>query len=64
MLEGSKLALTMEDLTKLGCGSRAFIYKEIAAGRLKANKLGRRTVVLPQNLETWIGALPEREVRQ
>jgi excisionase family DNA binding protein len=38
--------------------SRTTIYEEIKAGRLKARKLGRRTLILADDLQNWLAALP------
>jgi excisionase family DNA binding protein len=44
----------------LGIG-RTKAYEEIKAGRLKARKLGRRTIVLHKDREAYADALPEME---
>ncbi len=36
------------------------IYAMIAAGELKARKIGRRTVVLDADLRDWLASLPMR----
>nr|WP_246339980.1 helix-turn-helix domain-containing protein [Ancylobacter tetraedralis] len=41
----------------MGIG-RNKIYDEIAAGRLDARKVGRRTVITRAAIETWLGSLP------
>jgi predicted DNA-binding transcriptional regulator AlpA len=41
--------------TSLG---RTALYEEIKAGRLKARKAGRRTVVLDSDLRAWLADLP------
>ncbi len=46
-----------EACTAVGC-SRAKLYREVRAGRLRARKLGRRTIVLSEDLERWLRALP------
>jgi excisionase family DNA binding protein len=56
----SPAAWSIEDTAKrAGCG-RTTIYAEIGAGRLKARKIGRRTVILDQDLRGWLAALPAR----
>jgi hypothetical protein len=42
-----------------GCG-RTTIYAAIKAGQLKARKIGRRTVILDQDLCGWLISLPTR----
>ena len=39
--------------------SRSLVYREIAAGRLDARKIGNRTVILRAEAERWASALPE-----
>ncbi len=39
------------------CG-RTTIYEEIRRGRLKARKIGRRTIILDEDLRRWLGTLP------
>ncbi|WP_082922344.1 helix-turn-helix domain-containing protein [Croceicoccus mobilis] len=37
---------------------RAQLYKEVAAGRLKVRKAGRRTLVERSEQQRWLSALP------
>lgn len=37
---------------------RTKIYQEIAAGHLKARKIGRVTIVLNSDYEEWLNGLP------
>lgn len=37
---------------------RTTVYGEIAAGRLNARKLGRRTIILRSDAERWLADLP------
>jgi hypothetical protein len=53
-----KLAYSINDLQELGFGCRAYIYGEINAGRLRATKRGRFTVVLAGDLDAWVASLP------
>jgi hypothetical protein len=41
------------------CRSKA--YQEIAAGRLKARKAGRRMIIATEDAEDWFGKLPRIE---
>ena len=63
-LNGGKLAYRFADLEALGLGGRAYLYKQIAAGKLRATKLGRHTVFLRQDVEDFIAMLPVIEPRK
>ena len=41
---------------------RTNAYEEIAAGRLRAVKVGRRTLITLEAAEAWLAALPELQV--
>lgn len=41
---------------------RSTAFKEMAAGRLKARKSGRRTIIMDEDAAAWAAALPEREI--
>lgn len=53
-----KMAHTLADLVAYGFGRRTFLYGEINAKRLRAIKLGSRTVVLEPDLQTWLASRP------
>jgi len=38
---------------------RSLVYEEIASGRLKCRKVGRRTIILAKDAAAWRDALPE-----
>ena len=38
--------------------SRTQVYREIGSGRLKASKVGKRTVITAENAASWRAALP------
>lgn len=38
--------------------SRTTLYVQIKSGRLKARKIGRKTLVLEPDLNTWLASLP------
>jgi hypothetical protein len=44
---------------KAGLG-RSKLFEEINAGRLKARKAGRRTLILHEDLAAWLASLPQR----
>jgi hypothetical protein len=54
-----KRAFTIDELKHAGLGSRTFLYQQINSGRLRARKLGRRTVVLAEDRAAFEASLPE-----
>ena len=52
----ARIALTLVEAAAASGLSRASIYREIGARRLKVVKIGRRTLVRPADLEAWINA--------
>lgn len=53
-----KLSFSIREvIQKTGIG-RTKIFAEIRAGRLRARKLGRRTIIAAADLEHWISQLP------
>jgi hypothetical protein len=52
------LAYTTHQAAKISGICRSLLYREIAAGRLIARKRGRRTIILDDDLRTWLAALP------
>ncbi len=57
-LNRQKLAYTIPELVHDSGAGRSKIYEEIAAGRLKVRKLGKRTLVLHDDVTSWLQALP------
>jgi hypothetical protein len=52
------LAMSIKDCTdESGIGINA-IYDEIRNGKLKARKIGRRTIILRADFEAYLNALP------
>ena len=47
--------------TRANCG-RTTLYEEIKSGALAARKIGRRTIILDEDLRAWLAKLPMREV--
>jgi hypothetical protein len=56
--KNESLALRISDVVRMSGLCRTLIYAEIRAGRLQARKCGRRTIILHQDLEAFLGALP------
>ena len=53
-----RLALTVEEAAKAAGVGRTTIFFELRNGRLKARKVGRRTVITVADLHAWLEALP------
>jgi hypothetical protein len=56
------LAHTIEGTARNSKYGRTLLYAEIKAGNLKARKIGRRTIILDEDLRRWLPSLPMREV--
>lgn len=52
-------AFTIRDLKEAGYAGATKLYEEIKSGRLTATKVGRRTVILEEDLKTWLEGLPK-----
>ncbi|MCB1417648.1 MAG: helix-turn-helix domain-containing protein [Notoacmeibacter sp.] len=57
-MDGQKGAFTIPEFVKFSGASRSTAYREIAAGRLKAVKLGKRTLIRADEAQRWLDALP------
>lgn len=56
-LKEHRLAYSLAELRELTRLSRSTIHKEINEGRLKARKVGRRTIVLVEDAQAWIASM-------
>ena len=54
----NKLAYTIPEAGIVSGTGRTSIYEEIKAGRLRAVKRGRRTLILADDLRAWLNSLP------
>ena len=54
----NKLSYTIPELVRDTGAGRSKIYQEIAAGRLKVRKLGKRTLILHDDAKAWLRSLP------
>jgi excisionase family DNA binding protein len=52
------LAYTVEMAAKAATVGRTSIYEAINSGALKAKKIGRRTLILDEDLRSWLASLP------
>lgn len=53
-----RLAWTIEEFTNASGICRATVYEEIAAGRLRAVKRGRSTLILHRDAQAYLDNLP------
>jgi hypothetical protein len=53
-----RLAVDADEVQGLGGPGRTVVFEEIKAGRLKARKCGRRTLILVDDLREYLEALP------
>ena len=56
---GEKAAYTIPEFGADHGIGRSLVYEEIASGRLKCRKVGRRTIILAKDAAAWRDALPE-----
>jgi excisionase family DNA binding protein len=57
-----RIAYSPEEASKLVSTGRTKIFQEIKDGRLKARKIGRKTIILDDDLREYARNLPEREI--
>jgi excisionase family DNA binding protein len=55
-----KRALSVEEAAKAAGIGRTLLFEEIRKGRITALKVGRRTIITIDALETWLESLPKR----
>ena len=54
----SKCAYSIAELANKGPIRRSSIYNQIAAGRLRARKIGRRTIILDEDWRAFLASTP------
>ena len=54
----SRRAFSIREFCRQYSVGRTNAYQEIAAGRLRAVKVGRRTLITHDDAEAWLAALP------
>jgi excisionase family DNA binding protein len=55
-------AYSVEEAGQRANIGRTAVFAAVKSGKLKARKIGRRTVVLDSDLRDWLKNLPVREV--
>lgn len=55
------LAVPIPEAARIGGVGRSTIYAEISRGHLKTRKVGRRTIVMVDDLKAWLASLPESQ---
>jgi excisionase family DNA binding protein len=58
--ETPKLAYGINELSEATGFGRSTIYEQIAAGALRARKLGARTFIEADDVKAWLRNLPEK----
>jgi hypothetical protein len=58
MTEQTRRSFSVNDISQRNGVGRSKIYEEIAAGRLKARKLGARTIIVDEDENAWLSSLP------
>lgn len=52
------VAYSIDAAAKASHTGRTALYAEIKAGRLKAKKFGKRTIITADDLRDWLNSLP------
>ena len=55
------LAYTIPEACKIAKVGRSTLYVAVQTGALRARKLGKKTLILPQDLQRWLEDLPSYE---
>lgn len=63
-MQVEKLAYSIEEAAQAASLGRSSIYEEIRASRLRATKVGRRTIIAVDDLRAWLAAMPAAKTQQ
>ncbi|MBI4183706.1 MAG: helix-turn-helix domain-containing protein [Proteobacteria bacterium] len=63
MEHSTKLTFSIDEAAEAAGVGRTLLYSELAAGRLRAKKVGRRTIILADDLESWLRSAPALSAR-
>lgn len=56
------MACSVDVAAKLAGCSRTTIYEAIKSGDLQVHKMGARTIIIDEDLRSWLRSLPTKEV--
>jgi excisionase family DNA binding protein len=57
-------ALSVEEFCRRYSIGRTKAYQELGAGRLRARKVGKRTLITEDDAEAWLSRLPALEAQR
>ncbi|MGA8693936.1 MAG: helix-turn-helix domain-containing protein [Xanthobacteraceae bacterium] len=57
-MEGEKRAFSIAEFCRRYGVGRTKVYEELRQGRLRARKIGRRTIVTKDDADDWLQQLP------
>lgn len=60
----TKLAVTIAEATSVSGVGKTKLYQEIRAGKIRTRKAGRLTLILVEDLEAYLRALPFGRMRE
>jgi excisionase family DNA binding protein len=58
------MALTVLEACKISKVGRSKLYIAVQTGALRARKLGKKTLILPEDLQRWLADLPHYEPKR
>jgi excisionase family DNA binding protein len=59
-MEQKKRALSVKEAAQAAGIGRTTLFEEIRQGRITARKVGRRTIIVIEDLDAWLKSLPTR----
>jgi hypothetical protein len=59
------LGYALEDIPKMTSGviSRTRVFEDLAKGRLRAKKVGKRDIITPEEARRYIASFPDRPAK-
>jgi len=61
--EQRRRSLAVSEFCNIHRICRDRFYFEVRAGRLRAKKVGRKTIVTPEDEDDWVAGLPDLELK-